>query len=61
LPLSISHASLPTLPPQRITIGAKPVTHTGYTSFQPAEVSVPTPLILAILTRIRRLAETMPM
>jgi hypothetical protein len=60
LPPSIRHWSLRTLQVRLIKIGAKVVRHAGYTCFQLAEVSVPRQLFLAILTKIRRLLEPVP-
>jgi hypothetical protein len=60
LPPSIRQWSLRTLKLRLIEIGAKVVRHAGYTCFQMAKTSVPRPLFLAILTRIRRLLEPVP-
>ena len=60
LPRAIGHWSLRTLQVRLIKIGAKVVRHAGYTCFQLAEVAVPWELFLAILTRIRRLLEPVP-
>ena len=60
LPRSISHWSLRTLQTKLIKIGAKVVRHARYTCFHLAETSVPGPVFLAILARIRRLLEPVP-
>ncbi len=61
LPRSISHWSLRTLQTKLIKIGAKVVRHARYTCFQMAEVSVPRDMFAAILRRIRRLMQPIPM
>ena len=60
LPRSISHWSLRTLQTRLIKIGAKVVRHARYTCFQMAEVSIPGYLFAAILRRIRRLMQPVP-
>jgi len=60
LPRSISHWSLRTLQIRLIKIGARVVRHARYTRFQMAEVSLPSNLFAAILRRIRRLIQPVP-
>ena len=60
LPRSISHWSLRTLQTRLIKIGAKVVRHARYTCFQMAEVSIPGHLFAAILRRIHRLMQPVP-
>ncbi|MCH9044607.1 MAG: transposase [SAR324 cluster bacterium] len=60
LPRSIGHWSLRTLQTKLIKIGAKVVRHARYTCFQMAEVSVSRNLFAAILRRIRRLMQPVP-
>ena len=60
LPQSISHWSLRTLQTKLIKIGAKVVKHARYTCFQIAEVSISRNLFAAILRRIRRLIQPVP-
>ena len=60
LPPSIGRWSLRSLQVRLIKIGAKVVRHAGSTCFRLAETSVPRLLFLAILTRIRRLLEPVP-
>ena len=60
LPQSISHWSLRTLQTKLIKIGAKVVSHARYTCFQMAEVSISRNLFAAILRRIRRLIQPVP-
>ena len=60
LPRSINHWSLRTLQTRLIKIGAKVVRHARYTCFQMAEVSVSRNLFAAILRRIRRLMQPVP-
>ena len=60
LPKSISHWSLRTLQTRLIKIGAKVVKHARYTCFQMAEVSISRNLFAAILRRIRRLIQPVP-
>jgi len=59
-PRSISHWSLRTLQTRLIKIGAKVVRHARYTCFQMADVSIPRNLFTAILRRIRRLIQPVP-
>ena len=60
LPLSVNHWSLTTLREKLIKVGAKAVTHSRYLTFQMAEVAVPRGLYTAILERIRRYSELVP-
>ena len=60
LPRSISHWSLSTLQTRLIKIGAKVVRHARYTCFQMAEVSILRNLFAAILRRIWRLSQPVP-
>jgi hypothetical protein len=60
LPRSISHWSLRTLQTKLIKIGAKVVRHARYTCFQMAEVSITRELYGAILRRIHRLMQPVP-
>ena len=58
LPRPMKTWTMTTLREKLIKIGAKVVRHAKYVTFQMAEVAVPRRLFLAILERIRRLAET---
>ena len=60
LPRSISHWSLCTLQTKLIEIGTKVVRHARYTCFQMAEASITRNLFGAILRRIRRLIQPVP-
>ena len=60
LPRSISHWSMRTLPTKLIKIGAKVVKHARYTCFQMAEVAITRKLFAAILRRIHRLIQPVP-
>ena len=60
LPKSICHWSLRTLQTRLIKIGAKVVKHARYTCFQMAEVSISQNIFAAILRRIRRLMQPVP-
>ena len=60
LPRSISHWSLRTLQTKLIKIGAQVVSHARYTCFQMAEVSISRILFAAILRRIQRLMQPVP-
>ena len=60
LPRSISHMSLRTLQTKLIKIGAKVVIHARYTCFHRTEVSITRDLFEAILRRIRRLMQPVP-
>ncbi len=60
LPRSISHWSLRTLQTKLIKIGAKVVKHARYTCFQMAEVLIIRSLFAAILRRIQRLMQPVP-
>ena len=60
LPRSISHWSMRTLQTKLIKIGAKVVKHAGYTCFQMAEVAITQKLFAAILRRIHRLIQPVP-
>ncbi len=60
LPRSISHWSLRTIQTRLIKIGAKVVRHARYNCFQMAEVSISRNLFAAILRRIRRLVQPVP-
>ncbi len=60
LPQSISHWSLRTLQTKLIKIGAKVVSHARYTCFQMAEVSISRNLFAAMLRRIQRLMQPVP-
>jgi len=60
LPQKIGHWSLRSLQTQLIKIGAKVVRHARYTCFQMAEVTITPDLIAAILRRIRRLMQPVP-
>ena len=60
LPRSVSHWSLRTLQTRLIKIGAKAVRHARYTCFQMAEVLITRNLFAAILRRIRRLMQPVP-
>ncbi len=60
LPKSISHWSLRTLQTRLIKIGAKVVRHARYTYFQMAEVMISRNLFAAILRRVRRLLQPVP-
>ena len=60
LPRSISHWSLRTLPTKLIKIGGKAVRHARYTCFHMPEVSIIRKLFAAILRRIRRPIQPVP-
>ncbi len=60
LPRSISHWSLRTLQTKLIKIGAKVGKHARYTCFQMADVSTTWNLFAAILRRIQRLMQPVP-
>ena len=60
LPRSISHGSLHTLQIRLIKIGAKVVRNARYTWCQMAEVSITRNMFAAILRRIRRLIQPVP-
>ena len=60
LPRMINHWSLCNLQIHPIKIGAKVVKHAGYTCFQMPEVSITRDLFAAILRRIRRLMQPVP-
>ncbi|MCH7477657.1 MAG: transposase [SAR324 cluster bacterium] len=59
-PSSISHWSLRTLQTSLIKVGAKVVKHARFTCFRMAEVSISRNLFAAILRRIRRLIQPVP-
>ena len=61
LPKSISHWSLRTLQTKLIKVGAKVVQHVRYTCFQVTEVTISRNLFGAIVRRIRRLVQHVPL
>jgi len=61
LPRGVKHWSLTTLREKLIKIGAKVTRHSGYVTFQLAEVAVTRGLFAAILDSIARLAILPPM
>ena len=54
-PRKIEHWTLTTLREKLIKIGAKVVKHSGYVTFQIAEVAIPGQLFASILDRIAQL------
>ncbi len=60
LPSAVKHWSLTTLREKLIKIGAKIVRRARYVTFQMAEVAIPRDLFRGILSRIRSLADAVP-